>query len=192
MNIETAIISNMVAVFFDKKQMKKLILLSLVIVLIIGTKHSSYAQEHTNQTHHDTKGHHYNHIAFFAGATTQYNKGDHYLSLGLDYMRFFKKNERWGISFFVEGVDGDHFQWVFGTPVVFKLLPYLWLRTGPGIELVKEKQNDKVVIDAEFILRFGIGYDIHLSKFTISPSVDIDYIRYHPSLVWGINFGYGF
>ena len=45
---------------------------------------------------------------------------------------------------------------------------------------------------AEFLIRIGAGYSIHLGDFSIDPSVDLDFLRSSTTLVWGINFGLGF
>lgn len=76
----------------------------------------------------------------------------------------------------------------------YGLTEHLWIRTGPGIEILHEENehNGETESKTEFLFRVGTGYDIHLGMFTISPSIDIDFLRSTTTLVWGVNFGLSF
>lgn len=132
---------------------------------------------------------HLNHIALFLGSTSLYEQGRDHMTVGIDYMRFLKSNSDWGLSGFAEVVFANDIQWLVGVPVVYKPIDNFWLRTGPGFELVKDNDQD---VSAIFLWRIGLGYDFHIMDFSVSPSFDLDYIRYHPAMVWGVNIGKGF
>ncbi|MGB5849654.1 MAG: hypothetical protein WBH40_14265, partial [Ignavibacteriaceae bacterium] len=59
------------------------------------------------------------------------------------------------------------------------LTEHLWIRTGPGIEILQEENehNDETESKTEFLVRIGAGYDFHFGMFTVSPSIDIDFLR---------------
>lgn len=147
------------------------------------------AQEQHGHDTHSTHHPHHNHLALFVGGTSQYHLGKNITSLGIDYMRFFKNNPKWGVSSSLEVILADDTQWLLVAPIVYKPLNNLWLRSGPGFELVRN-EKDKVI--ADFVMRFGIGYDIEFKNLVISPSFDFDFIRYHPAFVYGVNIGMGF
>lgn len=172
--------------------MYKILRIILYFFFLGGFIFHANSQTHSSNQKEKVTAHHLNHMALFIGQTTQYNKGNHYLSFGLDYMRFYKRNENWGASGFIEGINGEHFQWVFGVGLVHKPFKRFVLKIGPGIELVKQKRNDKVEIIGKMLIRLGVSYEFHIKRFTVAPIVSIDYIRNHPSLVYGINFGFGF
>lgn len=144
------------------------------------------AQHH--EEHHEHHAHN-NHVGIFMGSTAQYNNGRHLYTLGLDYTRFLNHRQNFGISSFLEVFFSDEAQWLGGVPIVYKPSKNLILRSGPGIELVRDSNNK---IKGHFVLRTGVAYDIHLKHLTITPSFDLDYVRYHPSMVWGVTLGKGF
>ena len=148
---------------------------------------SAFAQHDNHQD--DSHSSHNNHLALFIGNTSQKSFETNSFTIGMDYMYFFPKSEHWGISAFGEIIMGDHTEWLFGLPVVYKFKKGFWMRSGPGIELAKDHENN---VDYYALLRVGGGYDFHLKKIVLSPSLDFDGLRKHPALVFGLNIGFGF
>lgn len=157
--------------------------------------------------HGETDGHfHLNHIAMFAGATSFLEKEGTHFTLGVDYLRYFTHEQRWGISAFGEVILAEHSEWLFGIPLIYHFGNNLWLRSGPGIEIHQEEKTEKnghedsgsdqnhaaTESKTELVLRIGMGYNIHMATITIAPSLDLDFLRSSTSLVWGINIGMGF
>lgn len=164
-----------------------LILVSLLV--FTGSAISKTGAEgHESETHKQ----HHNHVAVFLGNTTQYENGNHYTSIGLDYVRLFGEKQKWGGFGFIEGVNTRYFQWVLGVGLVYKPFKKILVKFSPGIELVKKKPEEEIEIIAKMLIRLGVSYEFHVNRFTIAPTVSIDYIRNHPSLVYGVNFGFGF
>ena len=139
---------------------------------------------------------HWNHIAIFTGATSKFEQEGTHFTLGLDYIRKFPPSGCWAISIFGEAIFEEHTEWLFGVPVFYRPYEKLWVRTGPGFEILQEEEHDhgenKTETKFEFLWRAGIGYDIEFEKYSISPSIDIDFGRSSTAAVWGLNFGYGF
>lgn len=159
----------------------------LLICLLIALTWSTVLFSQT-QKHHEAHTHN-NHAGIFVGSTAQYDNGRHLFTLGLDYTRYIDHGQKWGIGSFLEVIFGDHAQWLGGIPVIYKPIDNLILRTGPGIELVKNSNNS---ISGKLVLRAGIAYDIQFEHITITPSFDVDYVRQHPSMVWGVAIGKSF
>lgn len=158
-----------------------LLLFCSTLAKVASTQH----EDHHNDVHHS----HHNHLAVFIGNTFQIEHSSNAFTVGLDYMYFFPKSEHWGISAFGETIMADHTEWLLGIPAIYKFKKGFWLRGGPGIELAKDHHND---IEYYFLMRLGGGYDFHLKKLTLSPSIDFDGLRKHPALVFGLNVGFGF
>ncbi len=160
----------------------------VVLIMLLAT--ASFAQENDSHNTHGNDSHsHNNHLALFIGNTSQKSFDTNSFTLGLDYMYFFPKSEHWGISAFGEIIMGDHTEWLFGLPVVYKFNKGFWLRSGPGLELAKDNENK---VEYHAILRVGGGYDFQLKRIILSPSIDLDGWRKHPALVLGLNIGFGF
>ncbi len=106
-------------------------------------------------------------------------------------MYFFSKSKHWGISVFGEAIFAEHTEWLIGVPVVYRANDKVWLRAGIGMELVRNAAEE-LEIHKDPLVRVGGGYDFHMGKLTLSPSLDIDIVRKHAALVAGLNIGFGF
>lgn len=171
-------------------------------------------EEHSKSEVHQK--HPLNHIAVFNGVTTTVKESHNYYTLGFDYVRTFEQGGSLGLGVFGEIIFADHKEYVFGATVYFKLANNFWLRTGPGIEIVKEAKeieleayhgdghqatgiSSSVDPHAEledktkFLYRVGLVYNFHFgTHWGIAPSIDFDMVEKHNALVYGINIGYAF
>jgi hypothetical protein len=177
--------------------MRALILFSLTAqILLVGIVYAQHAETETAGPHKNEHTTHWNHIAVFDGATSKFEKEGTHFTLGLDYIRKFPPSGRWAISIFGEAIFEEHTEWLIGIPLFYRLYDNLWVRTGPGIEILQEEEHDhgetKTEIKVEFLWRVGIGYDFEFGKYSIAPSIDVDFGRSTTAVVWGLNFGYGF
>lgn len=162
-------------------------ILGLAVLMVISA--TSFSQEHeTHDTHEDHSHGHNNHLALFVGNTSQETFESNAFTVGLDYMYFFPKSEHWGVSAFAEIIMAHHTEFLFGFPVVYKFNKGFWLRSGFGFELARDKENN---VEHYALLRIGGGYDFHLKKLVLSPSIDFDGLRKHPAMVIGLNIGFG-
>lgn len=93
-----------------------------------------------------------------------------------------------------EVIFAHHTEWVFGAVLFYGLTEHTWIRTGPGIENLQEENehNGETESKTEFLYRIGAGYSIHIGKYFLDPSVDLDFLRSSTTLVWGVNFGLSF
>jgi hypothetical protein len=171
--------------------MKFILLVSLFILLPFYL----FAQDEIHKTNSEEENHfHYNHFAVFAGASSLFEKNETHFTLGADYIRYFSPESNFAAGVFAEAIFAHHTEWLFGALLYYGLTEHLWIRTGPGIEILQEdlECGCGTKTKTEFLVRLGAVYDFHLGKFSISPSLDIDFLRNSTTLVWGVNFGMGF
>ena len=171
----------------------KFVLLIILSVLLLPFRF--FAQNENPVTSVVVENHfYYNHVAMFIGASSLFERDATYFTLGVDYIRYFSPESDFAAGVFSEAIFAHHTEWLFGAVLFYGLTEHLWIRTGPGIEILQEENEhtDETESKTEFLIRIGAGYSIHFGKFFIDPSIDIDFLRSSTTLVWGINLGMGF
>ena len=99
---------------------------------------------------------------------------------------------------YAEIIFTKHPEWVFGALVYYRFYDKFFVRTGPGIEIIKHEETDpecnciKVDTETEFLYRVGIGYSHHTKNIIFTPTIDIDLVRSETAVVFGINVGFSF
>ena len=166
-----------------------------MICVILLLPNNFYAQSENHKINSETEDHfNYNHIALFVGASTLFERDHTSFTLGADYIRFFSPESNFAAGIYTEAIFDHHTEWLFGAVLFYWLTEHLWIRTGPGIEILQEEQECGcgTKTETEFLLRIGAGYSIHFGKFFVDPSIDFDFLRSSTTLVWGVNFGMAF
>jgi len=149
--------------------------------------------EDSGSAYHDQ-----NELAVFVGGTAKTEIKGTYFSLGLDYVRLLSSSEKWRAGAFVEVIFTKHPEWVFGALLYYHFYDQFFVRTGPGIEIIKHEEIDPecncthVKSETEFLYRIGVGYSHHTKKLILTPTVDIDLVRSETALVFGLNVGIAF
>lgn len=194
--------------------MKKIVFL-IILAFSISILASDGDKDNSNDGHHSL-----NHIAVFNGVTTTAKETHNYYTLGIDYVRQFSETGSFGIGVFAEIIFADHKEYALGIPLYYKIAEGFWLRTGPGVEILKEaKETENVELHGtehlsklgsskttssidphaeledkvKFLYRVGLMYTFHVGQnFGISPSVDFDLVEKHNAFVYGINLGWAF
>jgi hypothetical protein len=169
------------------------ILLILITLLLTCNLYSQDNGDHNKLSEHEDHFH-YNHIALFTGASSLFEREETHFTFGADYVRYFSPESNFAAGIYSEAIFAHHTEWVFGTVLFYGLTEHLWVRSGPGIEILQEENehHGETESKTEFLIRIGAGYSIHFGKFFIDPSVDLDFLRSTTTLVWGVNFGMGF
>ena len=159
---------------------------------------ASETGESGNDGHHDW---HPNHIAMFLGGVTPVSSDNSTVfAIGIAYERRF--SPLLGIEGLVDFGIGDHKRTaLFAAGPTFRpftllagsrgrdLLAPLKLGIGPGFEIVDKKGKTSV----HFLVGVGTGYDIHLGKFTLTPTVYVDFIgETETNVTYGLYMGWGF
>jgi len=175
-----------------KGSMKKyIVVLSMIFLMSLCL----FAQNENHQASTEEDGHFlYNQIALFVGASTLFERDQTSFTLGVDYVRYFSPESNFAAGVFAEAIFAHHTEWLFGALFYYGLSEHLWVRTGPGIEILQEEtgHSGETESNTEFLYRIGAGYSIHFGQYFIDPSLDLDFLRSSTTLVWGVNFGLSF
>ena len=166
-----------------------------MICVLFLLPNNFFAQSENHETSLVGENHfNYNHIALFVGASTLFERDHTSFTLGADYIRFFSPESNFAAGIYTEAIFDHHTEWLFGAVLFYWLTEHLWIRTGPGIEILQEEQECGcgTKTETEFLIRIGAGYSIHFGKFFVDPSIDFDFLRSSTTLVWGVNFGMAF
>lgn len=95
--------------------------------------------------------------------------------------------QRIGVGALVDAALGDYPHTIVGgmaTARPIGAVSGLKLIVAPALEFVEGHQA--------FLLRSGIGYDIHAGAFSVSPMFNLDFVDGHVGEVYGIAFGVSF
>jgi len=178
--------------------MTPLILIAVFVITVPLFAQDNQSEEKEVKMPITEDHHHMNHLVVFAGGTAMLEKKGTYFSLGLDYLRILSKSRNWGAGGFAEVIFAKHPEWVFGVLIYYRLLNQFFIRTGPGIEILKHEEIDPecncthVKSETEFLYRVGLGYSYHSNNLILSPTIDLDLVRSASALVFGINIGFAF
>lgn len=187
----------------------------LILLLLFSTdvfaqqEDTKQAESHNSPTSQHSAHYHPNHVAIFAGGTTELEKDkDTHFTLGIDYVRRFTESGRVGIGVFGEVIFAEHTEYLVGIPLYIYPTNHFWLRAGPGLEIYedeKEKKSNSTAAstsitsgdsyketNVDFFIRAGLGYDFEVTGFTIGPNASFDFFREKITFIWGIALGKGF
>jgi hypothetical protein len=191
---------------FYRTNLLGLLAVVLVLVGIPGYAQSHEAEEHVAEEHSHLHSHH---LGLFVGATSKFEEGGTYFSLGLEYEYLLdKEHGRWKLGVVGELIFGHKTEYLIAVPVIFRAYKGLFVLAGPGLEwfpsheeegdehhdphAMGNSEGSEGGYDTHVLLRIGAGYQFHVGKFSITPVVNLDMWRKHHSLVWGISIGRGF
>lgn len=163
-------------------------------------EHNAEAGEHGE--HHS----HAHHMALFLGATLA-SEG-FYPSIGVDYaFRIPSGKRRLGLTAFVELTAAAELELLAGAGLEYHPIEPLKLVAIAGVlkpfaaeeaaaERIPQAKGPAAETatgsDAVSLVRLGIGYDFHVGRFSISPTLNGDYAHEAFAAVIGIGIGGGF
>jgi hypothetical protein len=128
---------------------------------------------------------HQNHIALFVGGTTALSPSHTAFTLGLEYeYRLPVWEHRLGISPFAEVVLESEKAFLGGALVVVHPTAELKIMAGPAFE--------RAAGHTDLVLRGGVGYEIEVSGFSVTPTFQADLVHSEVLLVYGLALGRGF
>jgi len=167
-------------------------------------------QEHaTHQNHHqDTVGHavHRHHVAFFSGAGSNVDQNHTNFTLGLEYAyRLSIWQNRLGIGVVAERVFADFSETLLAGNAIAHLGHGFKALVASGIVFAQEEH----IVDAgpeetghgeaaqsetvrELLIRTGVSKDFHVGNFSLTPTLNLDFINGSAVLVYGFSVGRGF
>ncbi|MES0490636.1 MAG: hypothetical protein ABUK01_11620 [Leptospirales bacterium] len=168
--------------------MKKKLIAILAILFLSLSATGLYAED-GEEVHQNEHADHANHLGIFLGATSHLGAhGTTVFTAGLDYERKFVPLFGAGILFDFP-FESENYEFAMIVAVPLSLHPFAGLKVtvAPGIEYAHSA--------TEFLLRAGLGYDIAIGKYTLTPTLSYDYVfSAHPTsaLVYGLTIGRGF
>ena len=155
---------------------------------------------------HAEEHEHANELALFLGGTRE--SDETHFTIGGEYER--RLGERFGLSLVVEHVSGNG-AWVVLAPLSFRPARHLGLKlyAAPGFENKVPESSDHApeghesARDSEeggrksfFVARGGVGWTIELGRASLTPQLELDFVRedhqWEKALVFGIAIGLGF
>ena len=169
------------------------------------TVHGAVAEDAETVEHEGEHSSHHvrdfkNEVAVFLGGTDEPGHGTE-LTWGLDYKR--RIAERWAVGVFFDYAGGELRNAVLAPMVAFwPGLGKLQLLAGAGVEFHRgsdggghQKSGEGGGTDEDatyFLLRLGVGYDIHLGEsFGLVPVVNLDFVNNERVWVYGLAVTYG-
>lgn len=140
-----------------------------------------------------------NHLGVFYGKTsdTDFKHGEN--TIGLEYERNLPIVDNMiSLGALAEFILADHTNTILMGTVTFRP-PMIALKffAGAGIEMAKHEMPDghggfHTENESHFAVRVGTGYELHLGKLSVSPTIALDRVNGHSTLVYGIAVGVGF
>ena len=110
-------------------------LYAIVLVMLLAGPTLAFAQQSHEEGASNSAHFHTNHVAAFAGATTELKEGGKtHFTLGADYVRRFGTRGQWGVGGFGEVIFHDPTEWLFGAAGYFFPTASLWVQAGTGVE----------------------------------------------------------
>lgn len=123
------------------------------------------------------------HAAIFTGVTTGDDSAAE--TLGVEYeFKLPVLEGKLGLGGVVETIKGDHNASLVGLGLIYHLPHHLKVNAT----YITEKSHGHEIS----INRFGMAYDHHIGKYSISPTVNIDSSAHHVFTVYGVAWGVSF
>ena len=183
-----------------------LLMASWLVAPPVGAQEHSPPQEPaTHEVHaaHGDELHHRNSMGFFIGGTYESEEKDTFFTLGAEYERIL--DPRFAVIVGIEYIS-EVDAWVLVAPFVYRHKSGFRLFSGPGLELKsrrsehgQEPGGESMTMSREgepaaqdeslFLWRFGVGYYFEVGeRYSITPAVDLDYVREDGHWVWATVF----
>ena len=162
-------------------------------------------EAHHGAHHEAHHGHHARHLAVFSGVTRASGESDFTLGADFEY-RLPHFEGLLGVGALVDATFGDGGHVIVAAPLFVHPHGGVKLVAAPGIERVdgggKGHGGDhagKALAGGggkgshtEFLFRLGVGYDLHLGGWSLTPAYNVDFVDGHRASVIGVNVGFGF
>ncbi len=150
------------------------------------------AQEGTHEEGQDGRD---NTVALFLGGVTHLGSdgepSESGFAIGLEYLR--RVSNRLRVGFLAEGSSTDvERDFIVAVQLLAHLTERFALVAAPGVEFASVEEGGQKEKETEFLMRFGMIYDIELNNWKLGPQVHADLVNGRWSLVYGIAFGIGF
>lgn len=138
------------------------------------------------------------HIALFGGATTNFHLEHTDVTIGLDYE--YHASHRFGVGIIGDYVMADYAETLVLVGVFYHPVSSVKLIIGNGLAFTEETEttdlhddhgdsNPEAGTTSHYVLRLGVGYDLHVDNISFGPSIAWDSINGHSSIAYGVTVG---
>ena len=184
--------------YFKVKIVSKLCVAFTSIMMIGGMFSLSFAgtENKSQDSHHEEHHVHKHHFGVFSGMASNLDGKHSDFALGVDYEhRLPFSHNRFGVGLFGEYVSADHSETILGAGLLFHPGKGFKFMAAPSAVFAEEAGHGEVAeteTTKTFLFRVGVGKDFHVSQFSITPTLNLDFVDGHKVLVYGLTFGKGF
>jgi len=163
--------------------------ITMCIVLVLGNI-QLYAQ-HNETGEHGSGSHHKNHLAIFNGVTTNLEHESSAYTMGIDYE--FRFSSYIGLGILGESIFAEQNELIAGIPIFFHPCNNAKIITAPMLLFAEEiiEGSTETEMVSSFSLRIGAGYDFHIWKLSVGPSINFDFGEAN-AINYGLSIGFGF
>ena len=172
-----------------KNKMKHLVLITIALFLSSTFIYAQHNEEHSKHESHNHYSKH--HVALFNGATTNFSHELTSYTIGIDYE--YRLSKFIGIGFLGEYITSKPEEFLTGVGVIAHPFKGIRLLATPLMVYAEENNNEgnDVKKETSFSFRIGTGYDFHIGKLSVGPSINYDFGNTN-AISFGITTGFGF
>jgi len=166
--------------------------LKLPLVCLFLSNTCIYAQLQEEGSKQESQNHSSkHHIALFNGATTNFSHESTSYTIGLDYE--YRISKLLGIGLLGEVILADSEEFLTGVAVCAHPFKGTKLIAAPLVVFSEEHHSEghEIKKESSFAFRIGAGYDFHVGKLSLGPTVDFDFGKTE-ALNYGLSIGFGF
>ncbi len=132
---------------------------------------------------------HAHHLGGFVGMASNTDAHHTDFTLGADYeYRLPIFGHKTGVGLIADFVFAEHRETILAVSFIYHPTGNVKLLLAPGLAFAEEHGHSA----EHFIWRLGSAYDFHVGQYSISPTLNFDFIEKHLVLAYGITFGLGF
>jgi hypothetical protein len=166
----------------------------LAALLMVASAWPAHAGPGDDATDDDPKkdhtGHHHahkaRHVALFVGGTSVAGYTIFTLGGEAEYRLPIWK-QRLGMGALVDATFGDHAHTIVGALMTARPIP-----GASNVKLMAAPAAMRSHGHSYFLMRTGIAVDFHVQSFSITPLVDLDFVKGGVDTVFGVALGVGF
>jgi hypothetical protein len=162
-----------------------MLLITVAVAAVSAPVHAADDDKEADAHHHHTT-HGARHVSLFVGGTSAAGHTSFTLGGEAEY-RLPVWQRRLGVGVLVDATFGDYAHTIAGG--------LLTARPVPGVSNVKLLVAPAAMRShghSYFLMRTGLAVDFHVQSFSITPMVNLDFVKGETDTVFGVAFGMGF
>ena len=167
---------------------------ALLLAMLVSAGQTSLLRAQEEGAEEEEPGHDHA-LALFLGGVTHFGSdadpNESGFAIGLEYARGLTSRLKVGLIAEYATTDAER-DFIAALPLFAHLTERFVLVAAPGVEFASVEEGGQEEKETEFLMRFGMIYDIELNNWALGPQVHADLVNGRWTLVYGIAFGIGF